>query len=294
MFKLLFLIFPLVIFSQIEINVSFNKTSIIYNEGSQKLDTLNVLYANIKTKYGKFTLQLIDCNKNNIYNDYGNKNEYIPYTKLISQRPDGLFISEYKNPVTHKLFDGSIKTLLNSNIIVFNGHFFRLYGLKKNIRNEYVGKLRIIKKEVNYFDAYKNNYLTFIDRLPNICVFRLNDNKKIRLNEYLNNEYLYIKFIGANVNFTSPSSVNINYMESYDLFEKIKIIYLIVDSNNDMILNFNTVKKLKHDSFYINKNDYKKMLTLGCNMYPLGILFNKKGELIENYIEPYNLKKYEK
>jgi len=280
----LFLVYSF-LYSQKTIDVVFNNIDVVYKEGFKGLDTINALKANIKTKYGNFSIQLIDNNKNGKFNDLGIDSDE------MNLKHDSFQILKYNSEYKSFIFDPTLR-LKNNLKFVFNGVLFRLFNLEKTKNNIYIAKLAIIKKHIDFKVLYKNYTLSFVDRLNSICITDLKSKNKINIKDILSNKKLYILPINASLELESPNFNNIKYAETI-ILSNIDLIYLVVQSKKKIAENFINFKKLKHKVFYISTEEYKKLFLLGFNEIHRGLLFNKKGKLINDGIFPFDISKYD-
>lgn len=278
----LLVLIPVSIYSQK--NIIFNKSGVIYKEEANGLDTLNVLKANIDSKYGKFTIQIIDNNKNGKFTDYKKERS------AINRIYDGFHISKYNSEFIPTIFD-PISVLKEKPKFVINGIVFELFDFIKDDKGLYKAKIKNIKKNTNYKLLFDNKSLIFVDKLNPICVFDGN-NKKINLQKILNEKYIYIFPINTSLDVKFPNLYNIAKAEETSLVN-IDLIYVIVQSENSTISNFIKLRKLNHKVFYIKKGDYKNLFLLGYNEIHRGILFDKKGDVIDDRIFSFDIHKYD-
>lgn len=270
-------------FSQKSIDVKFNNRGIILYEGVRGLDTLNVLKANIKTKYGKFTLQLIDNNKNDEFND----NDYVE--GLHVSKFDALHISKYKSEYIQTTFYSP--PLAKENKFIFNGIVFELYSLKKD--NQIINaKIKILKGYNNYKKLIDDGTLIYSDKLNKVCVYDLENDKKVKLKQKILKKKTYFMPIYANVGIKTPNSYNIEEAEKSNL-KNIEIIYIIIFSPKEKIDFFKKLMTLKNKVYYLKVDDYRKFCEFGFNEIHRGSLFDKNGKLIDNNIYPFDLYKYD-
>lgn len=280
---LLFCLISIIGYSQKNIDVVFNSKGIIYYEGRYGLDSLNVVKTNVKTNYGKFTLQIIDQNKNNSFVD----NKY--RVGEIENNYDALHISKYKSKFIQTTYYSS--PLEKSNKFIFNGKVFELYGIEE--KDQFIhAKIRKVKNKSNYKDLIEYFTPTFSDKLNKTCVYDLSNNKKVKLNKKLLKKKTFFMPIYANTLINSPNFYNIGQAEKASL-KNINIIYIIVFSSKDKIVNFKKLMTLKNKVYYLKIDDYEKFCKLGFGEIHMGILFDKKGEVIDDKIFPFNLHKYD-
>jgi len=280
----LFVLIPISFYAQNSKNIQFNKFGIIYKEGANGLDSLNVLKADVTTKYGKFTIQIIDNNKNGKFNDYKKEDS------TINRIYDGFHISKYNSEFIPTIFD-PISVLKERTKFVINGIVFELFNLIRDDKGLYKAKIKNSKKNINYKLLFDNKSLIFADKLNSICVFDSNNNK-VNLKKILKKKKLYIFPINTNLDVRFPNLYNITKAEETSLVT-IDLIYVIVQSEHSTISNFIKLRKLNHKVFYIKKDDYKNLFLLGYNEIHRGILFNKKGGVIDDRIFSFDIHKYD-
>jgi hypothetical protein len=288
---LLLFIFFITFFGYSQKKIQFQRKSNIVLETENGLDTLNIIAADIKTKFGDFSIQLIDGNTNNKYLDFGKKREVLP-DLFFSNSSDCFYISKYNANYIGTVFKENLRNLFPLNNFIINEQLFKLYKFRINngLITAKIKPLKLNKKNLKI--VYINHTLNFIDKLNKICLKSINNNKKAELK--IKKPYLYVKIIDADLFINGSSYVNINFQEHYKDYNNIDVVYIIVNSTKEQIQIFNQIMKLKYPIYYIDKDNLKDRVLLGGLNYPRGLLFNKKGMLIRENVEPFDIDFYDK
>jgi hypothetical protein len=278
---LLLIVVPSFFYAQKDIEIEFNIIDkVALNDGFATKDKLSVIKANVETKYGRFSLLLIDYNKNNLFNDFGNKYGIVSSLLSISKKPDGIRIGMYGLEKEKPLSDGGVNTLLKATEFLFNGYLFTLKNLKKTSKYKYTARINIVNdKEIDYKKGYNDYYLNYSDRISNICLKNLNNDKEFNMVKLLTKKKLFVQYIYAELNLYNITNSIVNYIESYTP-KNMNIIYVFVDSSKEEIESYVNIRKLKFKTYYIDVKDYKSIMSTGFTFFPEGVLYNKQGKIV--------------
>lgn len=225
-------------------------------------ETIHTLKANVKSKYGNFSVVLLDYNKNNTFNDF----------RTISGTigSDGINIIKH-NGTLDNVNKNNRRFIYKNMPLIINGTSFKLMDLKKTSNNLY--KATLLKTKVNFDRVVKNKNGVFIDKLHDLTLFALNKDSIQLRGQLKKGKYLFLNF---------TKSFNSLTIETVKKLKKYSSVLNIVNIEVADIKSSSNVDTYKQNVIYnVEKEDFDTIFKLGYNdNYPNGILFNDKGEVV--------------
>lgn len=292
---ILYIFFSLQAFSQEKIDIIFNiqgtntsKTwfsdkdklfvTITLKKGNKnyfKKEIIKTLRADVKSKYGNFSILLLDYNKNGRFNDFRTEG-----SKIGS---DGLFILKY-NELLNNLNKNDRRFIYKNQPLVINGVGFELTNLVRKKNNQY--KASLVKTKINAKIVRNNKNGIFIDKLHNVQLVSEKKDTIQLINQLEKGKYL---FLNPKKGFTYDNWKAINTLESFSFL--LNIINIEIDDNP------NTYSSIKYKNrpikYLVNKTDFKTIFKIGYNNNtPDGILFNDKGEVVLFDVNEWQVKQF--
>lgn len=238
---------------------------------NKKKEVIKTLRADVTTAYGKFSVLLIDYNKNNTFTDFRKKG-----SKIGS---DGITLIDYKEDKT-TLDDYNRRYITKNYPILINGVTFRIKNLIK--KEQFIYEAELVKEAVASKEILKNKNGVLIDSLPNLALKQYNSEIKIKLGEQLEEgKFLYLNLSDDNPYFTG-------FIIGNERLKKLRKRFNINIMSIGIVREGRKVREIKVEGYrtdfselFIVRDD-NKILKLGSNNTYEGILFNDKGKVIKS------------
>lgn len=287
-----FFLFTCMLYAQENPTIIFNIKGEVYAPiKNEKINTNKTptLRADVTTDDGRFSVLLIDYNKNSTFTDYrgccGNIGS------------DGILFLAYKEKKREIPFYRR-RYLLKDYPFAFNGKTYLLKNFRKNEEGKYIADL--IKRTIKAETIFKTRNKVIIDSLPNIVLHNYYNNKEVRLRDKQNEDRKLLMQVFSLSNFVDYLASGLKkekLLKKY--FYNLDVVNIVIVKNksgHSYLLN--KYNKNKKDFLALKASEKYKILQLGNNMVRgeiTTILFSEKGKAIftdlDNFLAIKKLKK---
>ncbi len=273
----LFFLFTCMVYAQESTTVLFNTKGEMFaplqnkNANTNKVATLR---ADVTLKHSKFSVLLIDYNKNNSFIDYRG------CCKNIGS--DGILFLAYQEKKINIPFYRR-RFLLKNYPFAFNGKTYLLKNFRQNKDGNYIADLT--KKTVTAETIFKTKNKVIIDSLPDIVLHNYYNNKEVRLrNKQNKNRKLLMQVFSLSdfVNYLALDLKKDKLLKKY--FNHLDLVNIVIIKNKSVhSYLLNKYNRNKKEFLTLKVSEKDKILQLGNNMAngeESTFLFDEKAKVI--------------